>query len=102
MIFYAIFVDVLLVAILVLSIYWFTKKGLIVTIKDIGKTWLSAFCSLILGPGVGTQIKNLFLNNIISKGVFNSLSSLVENNANEYDLRQLFESLPDGFVRFLE
>ena len=101
MIYIAILVDVLLVAILFFSIRWFTKNGLAATINDIGKTWLSAFCSLILGPWVGNQIKTLFLSNIISKGVFNSLSTLVENNANEYNLKQLFENLPEGFVRFL-
>ena len=97
----SIFIDLLLVAVFVFFAILFTKYGFARTAKKIGKTWLSVFCSMVLGPWVAGKLETLFLRKAITAGFNNTLTKLVENNPNDYDLAQLFARLPEGFVKFL-
>ena len=98
----SIFVDVVLVAIFVILLVAFTKNGFVGTISDIGKTWISLFFSAVLNPFVSGRIHEWFLIDPLTKGINNTLTGLVENNPNDYNLAQIFEKLPKGFLGFLE
>ncbi len=98
----SIVMDLLLIAVFAFLMILFTKYGFARTAKKIGKTWLSVFCSMVLGPWVAKQLENLFMRKAIVAGFNNTLTDLVENNPNDYDLAELFSRLPDGFVRFLD
>jgi hypothetical protein len=79
----------------------FLKFGFAKTVYKIGKAWLSVICSMVLGPWVAEQLQKLFLRRMITNAVHSTLSNLVNNNANEYNLGELFQNLPEGFVKFL-
>ena len=95
-------IDAILVAIFLVIMITFLKFGFARTIYKIGKTWLSVVCSALLGPWVANLLQRLFLRNAITGGIHSALKQLVENNANDYNLQQLFENLPENFVDFLE
>ena len=97
----SIFIDVCLLAVFVVFVVMFSKYGFARTVYKIGKTWLSLFCSIILGPFVSERLREWFLQDLIAKGVNNTLTDLVANNPNGYTLSELFQNLPDGFVSFL-
>ncbi len=94
-------IDVLLILIFILFVVIFTKNGLFLTIFKIGKAWLSLFCSIALGPWFAARLEGWFLNGLITKGINDTLSSLVQDNANHYSLSELFQNLPEGLLNFL-
>ena len=98
----SIFIDCLLVITFVAFIISFTKNGFAGTIIKIGKTWISLFFSAVLNPMVSERIHEWFLYGSITKGINNTLTNLVENNPNDYNLSQVFAKLPEGFLNFLK
>lgn len=98
----SILIDVLLVALFAVFLVWFAKYGLARTVSKIGKTWLSFACSVFLAPRFAAFIQNLFLQKVITNGIYSTLKALVENNVNGYNIQQLFQNLPEGLLRFLE
>ncbi len=97
----SIVIDVLLVALFLFFIIIFSKYGFARTIDRIGKTWMSVFTSVILGPFVSTRIHDWFLGTAFTNGVKNTLITIVEENPNGYSLSELFQNLPEGMLRFL-
>ena len=97
----SIIVDIFLISLFVFFVVFFSKYGFAKTIYKLGKTWMSFFVSMILGPWVSGVLDKLFLRKAITSGVQNTLIDLVENNANGYNLEELFMNLPEGFVGFL-
>ena len=95
-------IDLVLFGLFLFFLIQFSKYGFARTVYKIGKTWLSMFCSAILGPWVADKVADLFLRDSITDGIYSTLFGLVEANANDYNLGQLFASLPPAFVRFLE
>lgn len=93
--------DLLLVAVFVFIVVFFSKNGLTHSLHKLGKVFLSVFCTFVLGPWASAKLEALFFRAPITNGVYNSLSALVEKNANGYNLAQIFEKLPEGFVNFL-
>ena len=98
---YSVCIDLLLIGLFLFFLIRFAKYGFARTVYKIGKTWLSLFCSAALGPWVASWVEK-FIDSPITNGIHRTLQQLVENNANEYNLGQVFENLPAGFVRFLE
>ena len=98
----SVFIDVCLCVIFAFFVFWFSKNGFAYTVYKIGKTWLSLLCSIVLGPYVTTSLQKWFLLDAVTTGVNNTLVQCVENNPNGYNLEQLFDNLPSGFVTFLE
>lgn len=98
----SVFIDLVLIGLFLFFLILFSKYGFARTVYKIGKTWLSMFCSAILGPWVADKVADLFLRESITNGIHKTLFGLVEANANDYNLGQLFENLPPAFVRFLE
>ena len=97
----SILIDILLIAVFVIFVIVFSKYGFARTTYKIGKTWLSVFCSMVLGPWVAAKLEGWFLRNTITTGINGTLLNLVENNPNQYSLEQLFERMPEGFISFL-
>lgn len=98
----SIFIDVVLVLTLVGFIVSFTKNGFAGSIIKIGKTWISLFFSAVLNPLVSARIHEWILYRPITKGINNTLTNLVENNPNHYNLGEVFDKLPEGFLNFLK
>ena len=98
----SIVMDVVLVGIFLWMLILFTKQGFAYTIYKIGKTWMSLFCSMILGPWVSGFLEKLFFRRVITNGVYRTLADLIENNANGYNLQELFNNLPQHFINFLD
>ena len=94
-------IDLILISIFLAFAILFLKYGFARTAYRIGKTWLSVFCSMIIGPWVADKIDALFLRKALTNGINSTLTTLVENNANDYNLEQLFDALPQDFVSFL-
>ncbi len=95
-------VDILIVLIFVGIVVFFTKYGLDRAVLKIGNAWLSLALTLLIGPLVTGWLENLFLRDFLIDGVYNSLIDLIEHNANGYNLAELFDNLPQGFVNFLD
>ncbi len=98
----SILIDLILVAIFLTLLVVFTKNGFAKTVHQIGKVWLSLFCSIGLGPLISKPIHAWFLGSAFTGGIKNTLTTLVETNPNGYSLSELFRNLPTGLVRFLE
>lgn len=94
-------IDVLLIATFLAFVITFLKNGFARTIYKIGKTWLSVVCSMMLGPWVSKLLQDLFLRRVITNGIYSALDNLVQNNANDYNLQQLFENLPESFTTLI-
>jgi hypothetical protein len=99
--FFGILIDLLLVGIFVGFVVLFWKYGFARAVYKIGKTWLSAACSLLIGPWLTQFLQNLFLRAWITNAVHSTVSGLVQNNANNYTIAELFAHLPEGFVKIL-
>lgn len=100
-VFFAILIDLLLVGVFAGFVVLFWKYGFARAVYKIGKTWLSAACSLLLGPWLTGLLQDLFLRNWITNAVHTTLSNLVQNNANHYSVQEIFNHLPEGFVKIL-
>ena len=98
----SILVDVILVIIFLLIVIFFTRFGLDKALYKLGKTWLVIACSFIIGPIITNFLEDLFITNLVTNAVHSSLIELIENNANGYNLAELFASMPQGFVNFLD
>lgn len=98
----SIVIDILLLLIFGLIVFFFTKFGLDRALLKIGRKWLSLAVALIIGPAITTLLENWFITDGITTAVHSSLVSLIENNANGYNLQELFANLPDGVRNFLE
>ncbi len=98
----SIVVDIVLVAIFLGIVIFFTKYGLDKALQKIGKVWLALAFSLFLGPLLTSFFENIFITNWITNGVHRSLIDLIEHNANGYNLAELFASMPENFVNFLD
>lgn len=97
----SILADILLVVIFIGILAFFSKYGLVKALMKIGKSFLSFFCAMVLGPWVAGRLEVWFMRRLITDGVHTSLVSFVEQNANGYNLAEVFEHLPEGFVKFL-
>ena len=97
----SIVIDVALVLTFILFILSFTRNGFAGTIIRMGKGWISLFFSIVLNPLVSGGLHTLIICPAITKGVKNSLVSLLDAAPSEYSLGQLFERFPGGFVRVL-
>lgn len=98
----AIAIDIFLILVFLAFIISFTKYGFARTVFKIGRTWLSFFTSIAIGPFISGAIKSWFLSGSITNGIYNTLVDVVENNPNGYSLSTMFENLPSGFISFLE
>ena len=94
-------IDVLLVAVFLFFVLLFLKFGFAKAVYKIGKSWISIVCSLILGPLVAGKVRDVFLDKFITDGLYSGLKIYIDQNANGYNLHQLFNNLPDGFVKFI-
>lgn len=97
----SIVVDIVLVLAFATVLFFFTKHGLDRALLKIGKTWLSFACALFIGPKLTDLFERLFIRDAITGAVHNSLVDLIEHNPNGYNIAELFENLPEGFVNFL-
>ena len=94
-------IDLALVGVFIFFVVLFLKYGFARTVYKIGKTWLSVVCSALLGPWVSKLLQDLFIRDTITGGINTALTDLVQNNANEYNLQQLFENLPESFCKLI-
>ena len=67
----SIFIDLVLIVIFAVFVVIFSKNGFARTAYKIGKTWLSVFCSIILGPWLAGKLETLFLRQAITDGINN-------------------------------
>ena len=95
-------IDILLVAVLAVFSVLFTRSGFARTVYRIGKTWLSVFMSLVIGPAVSKLINAIFMSDSITNGICKTLEKTLEKSTTGNNIKALFENLPDGFVSFLE
>ena len=98
----SIVVDIILIIVFLALIIFFTKYGLDRALYKIGKAWLALACSLFLGPMITNLLEDLFITNMVTNAIHNSLNDLIVHNANGYNLAQLFDSMPQNFVNFLD
>ena len=97
----SIVIDILLVATLVFFIVWYTKHGFARTIYRIGRTWLSLFTSLVVGPIVSGRIEAWFLSDSVTNKICSTLEGALAASDTGKNLEALFSKLPSGFVKLL-
>ncbi len=98
----SILVDIILVIIFILFVVFFTKYGLDRALYKIGKAWLALACAFFFGPLITGFLEDAFITNMVTNAVHVSLQDLVAHNANGYNLAELFASMPENFVNFLD
>ena len=98
----SIVVDISLILIFTLVVFFFARRGLDSAVERLGKVWLDIAFALIVAPILMTLFENLFFTDLVTNAVHNTLIDLITHNANGYDLKQLFESLPENFVNLLD
>lgn len=98
----SIVIDVLLVIIFLAILIFFTKYGLDRALFKIGKAWLALACALVIGPLITNFLEDIFISDFVTNAVHTSLIELIEHNANGYNLAELFASMPENFVNFLD
>ena len=100
--FWSILVDIIFVALFVWVIVFFTKYGFDRSVEKIGKAWLSLALTLIIGPWITGLLEEVLFNDLITNAVYGTLLELIEHNPNGYNLAELFASMPENFVGFLD
>ncbi len=98
----SIVVDILLILVFIYFLIFFTKYGVDRALDKIGKTWLEIGCALIIVPLISTFLEDLFISRMVTDAVYNTLAEQIANNANGYNLAQLFENLPQNLVNLLD
>ena len=98
----SIVIDILIVLILVAVAFIFTRIGFTKTVYHVGKSWVSLFTSMIVGPFISDSIRALFLSDTITNGICNTLTKTLDNSPTGQNIQALFANLPDGFISFLE
>ncbi len=98
----SIVIDIVLVIIFLLFVFFFTKYGLDRALYKIGKAWLALACAFFFGPMITGFLEDLFITNMVTDAVHGSLKELITHNPNGYNLAELFASLPENFVNFLD
>ncbi len=98
----SILIDILLVCVVIVFTVWFSREGFAMIVHKMGKTWMSLLTSLFLGPFVAKSMKSLFLLDALTRGINNTLNTLVANSTNGYNLEQLFSKFPRGLIVLLE
>ena len=98
----SIVVDIILIVVFLVFIIFFTKYGLDKALYKIGKAWLALACAFFLGPLITSLLEGLFITDMVTNAIYNSLNDLITYNANGYNLAELFESMPANFVNFLD
>ena len=98
----SILVDIVLILLFLLIVFFFTKFGLDRALLRIGRKWLSLAVALVIGPYITTILENWFITEGITNAVHASLTGLIEHNANGYNIKEVFDNLPVGFVNFLD
>ena len=102
MLLWSILIDVLFLGLFIWIIVFFTKYGLSKSIEKIGKVWLSLALTFVIGPLVTGLLEDMIFTKLITNAVYGTLVDLIEHNANGYNLSELFEKLPTGFVNLLD
>ena len=95
-------IDIVLVLVLLIFSIRFTRVGFARTVFRIGKTWLSLFTALVMGPIISGRIEAWFLSDKITNGICTTLETTLSTSTTGYNIKALFEQLPSGFVSFLE
>ncbi len=98
----SILIDLILVVIFLSILIFFTKYGLDRALFKIGKAWLALACALFVGPVITGFLENVFITDFVTNAVHTSLTELIAHNANGYNLAELFSSMPENFVNFLD
>ena len=94
--------DVLVIAVFLGTIITYTKQGFVKAVLGFGKTLISAIVAAFFGPKLSIFIADKLIGNRIVQQVYSILLSLYSGSAETFDLSQLFEQLPEGFVRMVQ
>lgn len=98
----SIVVDILLVLVFLFVVAFFSKYGLNRAVMKIGNAWLSLACACIIGPLITNFLEAAFFNDFVGNAVYNTLVGLIEGNANGYNIKELFDNMPEAFVSLLD
>ena len=94
--------DILLLAIVVGTIWFYWKRGFIKALLSFGRTLLSAVLAWLLHSKVGSLIAERVIGDKITQKVYHMLSSLFDSAMETFDLSQLFDQAPENFVKIIE
>ncbi len=98
----SILIDIILALVFIGFVIFLSKYGFDKTVEKIGKVWLSLITAIVLGPIIANCVQKWFLLDMLSDGIFYSLSAIVAKNPNGYNLAQLFQNLPENILHILE
>ncbi len=93
--------DILFILIFLLMVVIATQKGFVKSIWRIVTVIGSFVVAYIFGPVIGDWICENFVLGHVTSYAYGVVAQLVENNAGEYNVSGLFETLPDEFLQLL-
>ena len=94
--------DVLIIVIFLGTVIKYTCQGFVKSFLDFGRTLIAAFLAWLFGPKLAVVIAEKVIGNRIKQKTYNILASSFEGASDKFNLAQLFEQAPDGFIRLVE
>ncbi|MBQ7321201.1 MAG: CvpA family protein [Clostridia bacterium] len=94
--------DVLLIAIVLGTLVYYTHRGFVKAVLGFGRTLLSFLLAMLLGPKLGGVIATKLIGNKIADRVYNLLVSFFDKQTESFDLSELFDKMPEAFVSLVE
>ncbi len=95
-------VDILYVAIFVITVIVFAKRGFFESVFRFGRYIAAGLISYLVGPSVSGFISSKFIYNGIFNAVSNSVESFLNNTVGAVDLATLIDSLPFFIKQFVD
>lgn len=93
--------DILFVLIFLLIVVLATQKGFVKSIWRTVTVIGSFIVAYLFGPIIGEWIYDNFVLEHVTSYAYDVVAQLVENNGGEYNVSELFETLPDEFLQLL-
>lgn len=93
--------DVVLIALVLGTIVFYTKRGFIRSVLGFGKKIVSLALAWFVGPKLGVPLVNRFLGNAITGKIYNMLCSAFDAGTESLNVGDIIDGLPDAFVALM-
>ncbi len=96
------FLDISLVALIVLTVVWYWRRGLVKSLMGAAKTVLSIILTYMFGDAAADWLHQTYLQPAVRSFVHTRLEQAAATNGTHYDLATLLEQMPQWLQNLLE
>ena len=93
--------DLIYVAVAILTVFIFTKRGFVESVFKYGRTLMAGILTFLLGPVVGDIIYEKFVYNSVYGFVSDKMGQIVNSAADKVDVNSIIDGLPLLVKQFL-